>query len=135
MDSPPVTTSRPMRPLSSPESLRAGAAAAGAGDPPRLCSAAAMSPCATPPAHAAAVAALACHCPAPVPVPAPAPGAAGGNAGAKKKRKKKAKSSYSAIMSAMLEGNQEDTAAQRQRQRERIRQSLGGGAFSKLDRI
>ena len=54
----------------------------------------------------------------------------------KKRRLKKQKlSSYRDIMNTALAGSESTDSQAREEQRERIRRNLGGGAFSKLDRI
>ena len=56
--------------------------------------------------------------------------------GTKKRRRKKQKlSSYRDIMNTVLAGSESTDSHAREEQRERIRRNLGGGAFSKLDRI
>ncbi len=52
---------------------------------------------------------------------------------AKKKRKKK--SSYNDIMSGMMAQSTRSSEDALREQRQRIKQNLGGGHFSKLDRI
>lgn len=52
----------------------------------------------------------------------------------KKKRKKNKKGSYKDLMSGMLQTSKTEEQAREDRQRQ-LQQHLGGGAFSKLDRI
>ena len=53
----------------------------------------------------------------------------------KRKRHKKKGGSYGSIMDTMLRGSARSTDELRERQRERIQSSIGGGSFSKLDKI
>ena len=52
-----------------------------------------------------------------------------------KKRRRKRKNSYAAIMSGIVNSSKPPLADQKEEHRHSLRKNLGGGAFSKLDRI